>query len=84
MDVALGRGISSYTLYVFSVRDSFIANVFPEATPYRHSIAVPRGCGVELPISFTYRSRKQLDPKSGWWVLVYAEFAVNAAAFLLV
>lgn len=33
---------------------------------------------------FTYYSRELRDPKSGWWVVEYTQFAVKATAFLLI
>lgn len=59
-------------------------NAFAEVTPYWQRIEVPRGCEVELPMVGTYRLRELRDPKSGWWVVAYIEFAAKAEAFLLV
>lgn len=78
------RAIHNHALHVFAVRDSFIASGFPEVTSYEHSIEVPRGCGVEFPMAFTYSAREFRYPKSGWWVVAYTKFAAKVAAFLLV
>lgn len=42
----LGQDMPRQTLPLFAVRDIFVANAFPEMTPYCERIQVPCGCRV--------------------------------------
>ena len=47
-------------------------------------IEVPRGCNVGVPFCLTYiGSQLYGSTESGFWVVLYSEFAANVAAFLL-
>lgn len=63
---------------------SFIANAFPEVTPYLDRIKVQRGCGVDLQMVLTYLSRELRDTKYGWWIVACTRVVAKAAALLLV
>lgn len=59
-----GRAIPSHAFHIFVVRSSFVAKTFPQVTSYWQRINVPRGCAVDHPMVFTYRSRELREPKS--------------------
>lgn len=66
------RNIPIHALNVFAMRDSLIANAFPEVKPDL-GIEVPKRCGVEHPVVFTYQSRKLRDTQFCWWVVEYTK-----------
>lgn len=61
-----GRSISSHEFHVVTLRDSYIANSFPDGTYYWPRIEVPRVSAVELHVVFTYSSQEFRDHQSGW------------------
>lgn len=77
MEVVLERAIPSHVLHDFSVHDSLVANAFPENKRYFQIMEVQRGCGMDLPIVFTYRVLELRDSKLGSWVVSYSKFSAK-------
>lgn len=78
-----GREITYQCFGTFGLGTNFFRRGFARVTAYWQRLEVPGGCAVDLPMVFSYRMRKLLDPESPWWVVVYTDRAGKVAALIL-
>lgn len=78
-----GVAVPYQCLNTFSLRGEYFQRAFPRLNQAWQHIEVPRGCNVELPPVFTYKSCELKHCDSGWWVVAYTEMAAKTAAFVL-
>lgn len=71
--------VAQFELHGEALRERCVA-----VTPRWTRVEVPRGCNVELPPIFSYKSSvMQDDPDSGWWVVAYTQHVAKTASFIL-
>lgn len=78
-----GVAVPYQCLNTFGLKGEYFQRAFPRLNQAWQRIEVPRGCNVELPPVFSYKSCELKHRDSGWWVVAYTEMAAKTAAFVL-